>query len=607
MIPQGDRQAGVTVYTEPTTYHVQPIPDSDLIFGFAVPTKDEAFELPTLPEPSTEYFQHHMRMYSQEYRDELVERDLILTTETAQSSAPTPPPPPAPASYAAKFSQLDVEFTGNDRYYPALYISREHATYKLGPNSHCDVFRYTNNINDPAIFDELERYVQTAARNTTAAFADCPVGFFEIGAAEDVRLLQAVESEWRDGGGTYAIGDTIIWKYVGTASGVSFFFPGHRLPHSYDPRTRPWYHQAYDIKSRAVPTVVSSPYLDISGSGKVVTVASTVFDSKSTIPAGSETPCTSYLDCCEADGECRLACYNDNGPCLDEGEVGCTCSASSVHAVVAADVPYSAFHGLVGSMVPACAGGDGTTRCFVIDASARLVYDKDILAAADGATRNYERISLARRDGGIMRMLVSLGIFESVTHVDYQGTCSSTLPFDRLSVKGLREGLPPRDADVHDKYRGPHPRHDFEYTCVKDVVSYELVRGALEDGEVASASISNNPCLQGTQEVKVTPVPDTNLLLVVAWNREEKSTAMPFGCHIYKRALDAGSFQIVNGTCGALVTEEEPTLSELELCPSVRPIDLPCSFNSASVSLPPLSLFAVTLFSFLLSLAVTRL
>ena len=82
---------------------------------------------------------------------------------------------------------------------------------------------------------------------------------------------------------------------------------------------------------------------------------------------------------------------------------------------------------------------------------------------------------------------------------------------------------------------------------------------------------------------------------------------MPFGCHIYKRALDAGSFQIVNGTCGALVTEEEPTLSELELCPSVRPIDLPCSFNSASVSLPPLSLFAVTLFSFLLSLAVTRL
>ncbi|EGD73941.1 hypothetical protein PTSG_05636 [Salpingoeca rosetta] len=567
VIPQGDRQAGVNIYTEPTTYYVQPIPDSELLFGFAVPLKDVEFEFPGIPPVSREYYQHHMRLYDQTYRTQLADRGLIITTSDTTNIT-------APSHYAAKYQQLSVEFTGNDPVYPSLYISREHATFKLAAESYCDSVKYINHINDPEYFDNTELFIHTTDTNNTV-FEDCPAGFFEMGVVADVRLVQGIEDEWK------GAPSDVIWSYVGTTTGVSLFLPGHRLPHRYDPRTRPWYHQAYSLQNRAVPTIVTSPYLDVSGSGKIITIATTVFQSKANI---TQKACTTYLDCCEVDGDCRLSCYNVDGPCLGS-QVGCTCSADSIHSVAAVDVTYETFHQIVEDAVPACTQSS-TTRCFVIDSGGLLVYDAEIADALDGSTRSYERISVARRDGSVMRHLVAEGVLTRDDYVDYQGECSSTRPFDRLSVKGLREGLPPRDADVYDKFRGPQPRHDFLYTCVNDVIAYTAVRDALPVGTVSSGSTQANPCLQ-SQDMKITPIPNTNLYLVVAYNRREESTPMPFNCHIFNRAVDSGAFQIVNGTCAAAMTEEEPTLREQEMCPALYPVTLECSFNAASHTTPP--------------------
>ena len=64
-------------------------------------------------------------------------------------------------------------------------------------------------------------------------------------------------------------------------------------------------------------------------------------------------------------------------------------------------------------------------RCYLVDNLANLVTDPDFLLVSTKDAREYERVSLGRKEGDIMKLLVAkYKLFVPNQRVDFQGICS---------------------------------------------------------------------------------------------------------------------------------------------------------------------------------------
>ena len=64
-------------------------------------------------------------------------------------------------------------------------------------------------------------------------------------------------------------------------------------------------------------------------------------------------------------------------------------------------------------------------RCYLVDNVANLVTDPDFLLVSTTDAREYERVSLGRKEGDIMKLLVTKHkFFVPNKRVDFQGICS---------------------------------------------------------------------------------------------------------------------------------------------------------------------------------------
>lgn len=64
-------------------------------------------------------------------------------------------------------------------------------------------------------------------------------------------------------------------------------------------------------------------------------------------------------------------------------------------------------------------------RCYLVDNLANLVTDPDFLLASTTDAREYERVSLGRKEGDVMKLLVTKHkFFVPNQRVDFQGICS---------------------------------------------------------------------------------------------------------------------------------------------------------------------------------------
>ena len=64
-------------------------------------------------------------------------------------------------------------------------------------------------------------------------------------------------------------------------------------------------------------------------------------------------------------------------------------------------------------------------RCYLVDNLANLVTDPDFLLVSTTDAREYERVSLGRKEGDIMKLLVTKHkFFVPNQRVDFQGICS---------------------------------------------------------------------------------------------------------------------------------------------------------------------------------------
>lgn len=65
------------------------------------------------------------------------------------------------------------------------------------------------------------------------------------------------------------------------------------------------------------------------------------------------------------------------------------------------------------------------SRCYLVDNLANLVTDPDFLLVSTTDAREYERVSLGRKEGDIMKLLVTKHkFFVPNQRVDFQGICS---------------------------------------------------------------------------------------------------------------------------------------------------------------------------------------
>lgn len=114
------------------------------------------------------------------------------------------------------------------------------------------------------------------------------------------------------------------------------------------------------------------------------------------------------------------------------------CAGDHVEAVTALDILYNDFHKQVYKLMKApdnerscgsfykCPDGvhNCQTKCYLLDNLANLVTDPSFLTVSTTDEREYKRVSLGRKEGDIMKLLIQRGFFQQNLRTDFQGVCS---------------------------------------------------------------------------------------------------------------------------------------------------------------------------------------
>ncbi|CAC5388604.1 unnamed protein product [Mytilus coruscus] len=91
------------------------------------------------------------------------------------------------------------------------------------------------------------------------------------------------ENIWRT---SRELSEFVVWRYIGTADGVMRLYPGVELPKNYDHTRRAWYKRTIALKGQ---DVVSAPYLDLWGSGYLITLSKTITEGSGSVPGSGQT------------------------------------------------------------------------------------------------------------------------------------------------------------------------------------------------------------------------------------------------------------------------------------------------------------------------------
>ncbi|CAF2409931.1 unnamed protein product [Rotaria sp. Silwood2] len=551
------------------TYYWSPIENTDYIFAFSLGESDEKFREVRQPK--------NLSMYDESFFNLLIE----YNSTKARKFLP------------GKFEHMQVKI--NDPKYNDVRVSYLYSSIMLAPRVYCDPSEYF--YNDDLAQKTINAHIYINQRdNKSDDDKGCSQknAIFHENTRAYVLISQPIERVWRRR--PSELTKDIIWTYVGMRTGVFRTYPAHRSVRDYDHTARAWYKRAVTFQDR---TTASMPYLDLSGGGKVITIAQALFEgmpsisnktcqqktqqSSSTTKFPGGCPCSTGSDCLSG------YCYQSVAPGPDPKQL--RCATERIIGVTGTDISYNSFHSEIIKRMVASDGRrscdsiypcpsnplkECSTRCYLVDHSGYLIVDPDFVNVSSFHENLYTQVTLGHKEGEVMADLIyKHGLFHRAETITFQGTCHVSKPSAKVTLKGIPAN--PEELDNKYKNKGPIPQFMNEYGCIQDQVRYKIQSSKLKWSDLIIGEV-NGPCMSG--QYYVTPLVKTNLILVVIENyyAERSKLFYNFNCKIQRSIVDAGAFRIINGTCAHKI-EKMSSLYEESKCPVLRDVQIECKYN----------------------------
>jgi Mg-chelatase subunit ChlD len=237
------------------------------------------------------------------------------------------------------YHRLDVENAGEGLcQHFQNYASNAHSTVYIPPAGFVEPMTFQTRNETVEEIQGMTRYFQDGAEDND---------FFTSSVRSHVLATAPAEDWWLDHN-TEDITSLVTNRYVGNAF-VFRIFPGGPSSPNYDPSLRPWYRLA---QSTPELYTLSTPYVDASGAGLVVTLSRAILK-----------------------------------PTLNSVDP----EDQQVAAVMGVDFRLPALQTILQASVPGCAESD-SARCFLLDFSGYIVMDDDFVC-----NNNYDTTWIGER------------------------------------------------------------------------------------------------------------------------------------------------------------------------------------------------------------------
>lgn len=157
---------------------------------------------------------------------------------------------------------------------------------------------------------------------------------FHPGEEADVVITGNLESDWKESRNKKS--NSVVWRYIGTQSGVYRLFPGASLKARVNHKIKPWYRRAV---STAGQFALSYPFNDTYGRGRVISISKAILKKS----------------------------RNTHSQILDERQ-------ASLIGVAGMDMTLNSFRRMVLNVMPGCLN---EYDCFLMDQSGYLIFKLD--------------------------------------------------------------------------------------------------------------------------------------------------------------------------------------------------------------------------------------
>ncbi|XP_061178007.1 VWFA and cache domain-containing protein 1-like [Saccostrea echinata] len=231
------------------------------------------------------------------------------------------------------------------------YATKAKTTIKLTPDAFLDPYEYT-------YVEETETRVKQYTDYLSGTITTNPG--LKVDAINSIRVTYPIEDFWKTI--SYQDAPYLVWRYIMTEDGVQRIYPGIRLTNDYDHKIRPWYRRTVAQK---LINVVSAPYEDSWGSGKVISLT-------------------------------RAILKSGTNPGM----------RSKIEAVIGTDFSIYHFNQILKDRYPICANKTSYS-CIVIDNSGFLVMHPSYIETPYPLEN---RFHITNKEGRISRSLISSGI-----------------------------------------------------------------------------------------------------------------------------------------------------------------------------------------------------
>ena len=175
------------------------------------------------------------------------------------------------------------------------------------------------------------------------------------------------------------------------------------------------------------------------------------------------------------------------------------------------------------------------------------------------------------------------------------------------SGKTVNAALKPNTTKRDDEEPGPFPPYPSHHSCIQEITHYSDrvgTKGRLADGEVIEGALAEDPCSHGN--FLFTPIPGTNLYLLVLDQYEDLHRAWNLNCHVLNHVHVPGKVEVLHGACDG---EFAPILYRRpQPCnDTIDDVTIPCGHNRGTRRYVPVLLIVLCVFhSISVSQGITR-